>query len=69
MEPAPERTTRWMELASRTSDGVEVTLLWERDQDNVQVRVIDARTEKAFELAVAGEKALEVFYHPYAYAA
>ena len=69
MEAAPDRTTHWKELASRTSDGLEVTLLWQRDRDDVHVRVIDARTEKAFELTVAGEKALEAFYHPYAYAA
>jgi hypothetical protein len=33
------------------------------------VRVIDAQTKEAFELTVAGERALEAFYHPYAYAA
>jgi hypothetical protein len=69
MEPKPDGTTRWEELASRTSNGLEVTLLWQRNHDNVHVRVIDARTEEAFELTVAGENALEAFYHPYAYAA
>jgi hypothetical protein len=69
MEPRPDRTNRWEELASRTSNGLEVTLLWRRDHDNVHVRVIDARTEEAFELTVAGENALDAFYHPYAYAA
>jgi len=69
MEPTVDKITRWEELASRTSNGLEVTLLWQRDHDNVHVRVIDARTEEAFELTVAGENALEAFYHPYAYAA
>ena len=69
MEPKPDRTTRWEELASRTSNGLEVTLLWQRDHDDVHVRVIDARTDEAFELTVARENALEAFYHPYAYAA
>jgi hypothetical protein len=69
MEPKPDRAIRWKELASRTSNGLEVTLLWQRDHDNVHVRVIDARTEEAFDLTVAGENALEAFYHPYAYAA
>jgi hypothetical protein len=69
MEPKPDRAIRWKELASRTSNGLEVTLLWQRDHDNVHVRVIDATTEEAFELTVAGENALEAFYHPYAYAA
>jgi hypothetical protein len=69
MDPRPHRTKRWEELASRTSNGLEVTLLWQRDEGNVHVRVIDARTDEAFELTVAGESALEAFYHPYAYAA
>jgi hypothetical protein len=69
MEPQPDLTAQWEELASRTSNGLEVTLLWQRDHNNVHVRVIDARTEEAFELTVAGENALEAFYHPYAYAA
>jgi hypothetical protein len=69
MKPTVDKITRWEELASRTSNGLEVTLLWQRDHDNVHVRVIDARTEEAFELTVAGENALEAFYHPYAYAA
>jgi hypothetical protein len=69
MEPRRARTNRWEELASRTTNGLEVTLLWQRDDENVHVRVVDARTEEAFELTVAGEKALEAFYHPYAFAA
>jgi hypothetical protein len=69
MDPRPDMTACWEELASRTSSGLEVTLLWQRDQKNVHVRVIDVRTEEAFELTVAGESALEAFYHPYAYAA
>jgi hypothetical protein len=69
MEPRRDTTTGWEELASRTSNGLEVTLLWQRDHANVHVRVVDARTEQAFELTVAGKNALEAFYHPYAYAA
>lgn len=69
MDPRLETTARWEELASRTNSGLEVTLRWQRDRKDVNVRVIDARTEEAFELTVAGESALEAFYHPYAYAA
>ena len=68
MEPRPDRIASWEELARRTSNGVEVTLFWQRDHDDVHVRVIDAGTGEAFELTVAGENALEAFYHPYAYA-
>jgi hypothetical protein len=69
MNPRLDMTANWEELARRTSSGLEVTLLWQRDRRDVNVRVIDARTEDAFELTVAGESALEAFYHPYAYAA
>lgn len=69
MHTGPDMTASWEELASRTSSGLEVTLLWQRDRKDVNVRVIDSRTEEAFELTVAGESALEAFYHPYAYAA
>jgi len=69
MDPRLDTTAGWEELASRTDGGLEVTLLWQRDHTDVSVRVIDAQTKEAFELTVAGECALEVFYHPYAYAA
>jgi hypothetical protein len=64
MGPTADTTTRWEELARRFSSGLEVTLLWHRDDSNVRVRVIDVRTEEAFELTVAGENALEAVYHP-----
>jgi hypothetical protein len=57
------------ELAYRETDGVEVSLLWNRANDSLTVYVLDLRTEDAFELAVEASKALEVFHHPYAYAA
>jgi hypothetical protein len=69
MDARPDMTASWEELASRTSNGLEVTLLWQRDRKDVNVRVIDAWTEDAFELTVAGESALDAFYHPYGYAA
>ncbi len=69
MEPGRDKANGWKELASRTSNGLEVTLVWHRGHNDVHVRVIDARTDEAFELTVAGENALEAFYHPYAYAA
>jgi hypothetical protein len=69
MDPRLDTTAGWEELASRTAGGLEVTLLWQRNHADVSVRVIDAQTKEAFELTVAGECALEVFYHPYAYAA
>ncbi len=61
-------TTR--ELDRRTGDGIEVRLLWCQTDGHATVAVTDTKTGEAFELAVReGESALEVFHHPYAYAA
>jgi hypothetical protein len=57
------------ELASRTSGGIEVTLLWNRRSDELTVCVSDSHTGAYFELQAAPDKALDVFHHPYAYAA
>jgi hypothetical protein len=57
------------ELASRESDGVRVQLLWHPKDDGVTVSVDDARAGLRFELAVDPRRALDAFYHPFAYAA
>jgi hypothetical protein len=61
------RTPR--ELAHRQNDGIEVVLLWYETTNALTVCVSDARTGAYFELAVEPDRALEVFYHPYSYAA
>jgi hypothetical protein len=60
-------TTR--ELAARDSNGVHVLLLWHPAENAVSVSVEDARLGDRFEIAVAPDRALDAFYHPYAYAA
>jgi hypothetical protein len=58
------------ELDFRVSDGIAVTLLWSPATGRVTVAVDDAKTGDAFEVPVGpGERALDVFHHPYAYAA
>jgi hypothetical protein len=58
------------ELDSRTSDGIRVQLLWRPRDNRVSVAVSDTKTREAFELEVRhGQRALDVFRHPYAYAA
>jgi hypothetical protein len=58
------------ELDRRTGDGIEVRLLWCQNDSRVTVAVTDTKTGEAFELPVReGERPLEVFHHPYAYAA
>jgi hypothetical protein len=57
------------ELASRESDGLAVRLVWHPSEDAVTVSVTDSRTGDRFKLAVDRKRALDAFYHPFAYAA
>jgi hypothetical protein len=57
------------ELAARDSDGVHVLLLWHPAENAVTVSVEDAKFGDRFQIAVAPDRALDAFYHPYAYAA
>ena len=57
------------ELATRNADGLAVVLFWHPSESAVTIAVDDARTGDRFEIAVDGERALDAFYHPYAYAA
>jgi hypothetical protein len=58
------------ELDHRNSDGTSVTLLWRPSDDRLLVSVIDRKLDESFEVEVQpGERALDVFHHPYAYAA
>jgi hypothetical protein len=57
------------ELAARESDGLHVLLLWHPRKDELTVSVEDTRAGDRFQLAVARERALDAFYHPFAYAA
>lgn len=57
------------ELDSRVSDGIHVRLLWSEPDNRVLVSVSDRRSGNAFTLPVReGERALDVFHHPFAYA-
>jgi hypothetical protein len=63
-----EASTR--ELDSRISDGIHVRLLWHSGDGRVSVAVDDVKTGQAFELPVPpGARALDVYRHPFAYAA
>ncbi len=56
------------ELAHRSSNGIDVYLLWCPADDALAVVVIDGSAD-SFELVVAAHEALDAFDHPYAYAA
>ena len=66
MSPATPQTR---ELAARESNGIHVLLLWHPDADALTVSVEDARVGDHFQLAVAPDRALDAFYHPFTYAA
>ena len=58
------------ELDHRTSDRIDVWLLWREHDNQVLVSVADEKTGDQFTIEVRdGERALDVFNHPYAYAA
>ena len=58
------------ELAYREADGVAVALLWHTGSDALSVMVVDSRTDAAFELVLdRDDRPMDVFHHPYAYAA
>ena len=56
------------ELARRSSAGVDVTLYWHPALDELIVRVCDERHDADFEIRPQRHLALDVCYHPYAYA-
>lgn len=68
--PASDRPASARELDSRLSDGIRVRLLWHPADGHVSVAVDDSKTGEGFELTVAdGDRAVDVYHHPYAYAA
>jgi hypothetical protein len=63
------RSDSLRELAHREGDGLEVTLLWDERCDRVTVSVFDSKTGDCFALNAPCDRALDVFYHPFSYAA
>ena len=61
--------TNLTELAQRRNDGLEITLLWAPADDSVHVAVVNERTGRSASFPVDRAKALDAFYHPFAYAA
>ena len=62
-------TAEFRELAARDGDGIHVLLLWHPEENTLAVTVEDVRIGERFQLDVAPDRALDAFYHPYAYAA
>ena len=57
------------ELAHRSSEGMDVTLIWMRGdgEDKTVVCVCDTREGAYFEVTAQPHLALDVYYHPFAY--
>jgi hypothetical protein len=55
------------ELDQRTSDGLEVTLLWSERTGSVYVAVEGTGGRPGFSFSVEPADALDAFRHPYAY--
>lgn len=58
-----------VELAHRENDGIDVTLVWDTRGDRRTVYVLDSRSGELLTVPVERDNALDVFYHPFAYAA
>jgi hypothetical protein len=61
--------TTLTELHHRATDGIEVSLLWSRLTNALTVAVEDSRSGMSFVLPAPADNALDVFEHPFAYAA
>jgi hypothetical protein len=55
------------ELCHRSSNGVDVTLLWDPELDTAIVVVVDHQAGDAFEVEVGDANPMHVFHHPYVY--
>jgi hypothetical protein len=64
-------TALWRELAHRSGDGLDVTLLWcppnGGNDESTVVCVCDTRDGAYFEIPTEPYLALDVYHHPFAY--
>ncbi|HEX3616341.1 MAG TPA: hypothetical protein VHU61_07370 [Solirubrobacteraceae bacterium] len=64
-----ESVTSMRELDARVINGLQVQLWWDPETATVWVSVRDARTGNQFLIEVRdGQRPLDVFHHPFAYA-
>ena len=68
MTATPNSLPARRELDHRHANGIAVTLSWSPAGDQLYVTVLDDSGD-GFELAVEAHEAVDVFDHPYAYAA
>ena len=67
---AADSVSSTRELSSRVNCGLHVRLLWSQADGRLWVSVFDRATGEGFRIAIReSERPLDVFDHPYAYAA
>jgi hypothetical protein len=57
-----------VDIAARRAGGIEVALIWNRDEESLVVFAYDSTTSEEVAIAVTGDEASEVYLHPFAYA-
>jgi hypothetical protein len=57
-----------IDLASRCAGGIEVALIWNRNERTLVVFAHDERTDEDVAIPVTADEATEVYRHPFAYA-
>jgi hypothetical protein len=55
------------ELAHRASNGIDVSLFWDKVGDTLTLEIYDSKTDEYFQLEVPRDRALDAFHHPFAY--
>lgn len=61
---------RFVELDERESNGIRVTLVFDRETQTASVLVWDERTAQSIEIEIEeGDDVYDIFHHPFAYAA
>jgi len=58
----------YTELDSRRNDGHTVQLLWDPETNETSIRIEQDNPRKIIQFQVLGEKAMQAFNHPYAFA-
>ena len=58
----------FVDIATRHGGGIEVALIWNREDESLVVFAFDAQTSEEVLIAVTGEEAADVYRHPFAYA-
>ena len=57
-----------VDIATRSAGGIEVALIWDRDDKTLVVFAHDFTTSEEVAITVSGEEAAEIYRHPFAYA-